>query len=348
MHLLTQVYAPHGAWQEYFNIAEDYVTVTTSPGRSPFRLHFASDEANAKPVPRYWRGGKGIQGRRIAIDPGHLGGEWARMEERWFQIGDAKPIAEGDMTLYVARLLKKELEKYGAKVFLTRDSAKPTTSLRPSKLKKSALASLQDEGRKATAGSIKAESERLFYRTGEIRARAQKVNNAIKPDLVLALHFNAESWGNPARPSLTNVNHLHLLVNGCSSAKELSYEDQRYDLMVKLLNRSGAEEIAISRAVAKSMARVTGLPPYTYSSAIALNVGDSPYLWARNLLANRLFHAPVVYLEPYVMNNREFHARVQLGNYKGRRTISGVSRESIFQEYVRGVIEGLVAYFGKH
>lgn len=346
--LLTQVYAPRGAWGGNFDIAEDHVNVTTAPGRAPFRLNFAPNVASAKPVPRYWKRGGGLKGRRIAIDHGHLGGDWAKMEERWFRIGDNKPVAEGDMTLYVARLLKKELEKRGAKVFLTRDSSKPATSLRPKKLKKAAINSLHDEGRRATPASIKAESERLFYRTGEIRARAQKVNDNIKPDLVLALHFNAEGWGNPAYPSLTGVNHLHLLVNGCYDATELSYEDQRHDLMVKLLNRSGAEEIAISRAVAKSMARATGLPPYTYGSKTAINVGDSPYIWARNLLANRLFQCPVVYLEPYVMNNREFHARVQLGDYKGRRIISGVSRESVFREYVRGVVAGLEAYFGKN
>jgi hypothetical protein len=31
--------------------------------------------------------GKPFSGMRIALDPGHLGGEWARMEGRWFQIG---------------------------------------------------------------------------------------------------------------------------------------------------------------------------------------------------------------------------------------------------------------------
>ena len=31
---------------------------------------------------------------KIAIDPGHLGGEWARMEERWYVIGDSKPVAD--------------------------------------------------------------------------------------------------------------------------------------------------------------------------------------------------------------------------------------------------------------
>ncbi len=346
--LLTEVYAPRGAWEQYFNIANDHANIATSPGRPSFRLEFAPDPASAKPVPRYWNPTRNLRGLRIALDPGHLGGEWAKMEERWFQIGDNKPVTEGDMTLYTARLLKKELERRGAKVSLLRDNAKPATNLRPDKLRKEAASSLRDRGRPVNPASLKSESERLFYRTAEIHARARKVNRQLKPDLVLALHFNAEGWGNPARPTLVEANHLHLLVSGCYSARELEYEDQRYDLMVKLLNRSFDKEVAVSRSVAHAMARTTGLPPYDYkSNPAALSVGRSPYIWARNLLANRLFECPVVYLEPYVMNNREVHDRIQLGDYSGRRNINGTPRESIYREYVRGVVEGLVAYYGR-
>jgi N-acetylmuramoyl-L-alanine amidase len=346
--LLTQVYAPRGAWQGTFTIADDHATVATDIGKPPFRLDFAPDAASAKPVPRYWQPRRSLRGLRIALDPGHLGGEWAKTEERWFQIGNNKPVTEGDMVLHVAKLLKSELERRGASVSLTRSSSKPATNLRPEKLKGPAVKSLRDQGRAINPASLKSEAERLFYRTAEIRARARKVNGQLKPDLVLALHFNAESWGNPARPNLTGIHHMHLLVSGCYSARELSYEDQRYDLMAKLLNRSYDKEVAVSRAVAQSMARATGLPPYTYTGDSAINVGGSPYVWARNLLANRLFECPVVYLEPYVMNNKEVHDRVQLGDYPGRRNINGIPRESIYREYVRGVVDGLEAYYGQN
>ena len=64
----------------------------------------------------------------IALDPGHLGGTWAKMEERWFKIGDAPPVQEGDMTLRVAQMLAPRLEPLGAKVSLVRD--KPSRSRR--------------------------------------------------------------------------------------------------------------------------------------------------------------------------------------------------------------------------
>jgi N-acetylmuramoyl-L-alanine amidase len=347
VRLLTQVYAPRDAWGNYFAIADNHVEVMTAPGRPPFRLDFAPDQASAKPIPRYWNPTRSLRGLRIALDPGHLGGQWAKMEERWMQVGDNKPIIEGDMVLDVARMLKKELERRGAKVSLIRDSDRPTTNLRPEKLKGPAIQSLRDNGRAVNPASLKSETERLFYRTAEIRARAKKVNTQLKPDLVLALHFNAESWGNPVRPTLTNLNHLHLLVSGCYSARELAFDDQRYELMLKLLNRSYDKELSVSRAVAQSMARATRLPPYIYTSDSAINVGGSPYIWARNLLANRLFECPVIYLEPYVMNNQEVVDRVQLGDYAGRRNINGTPRESIYREYVRGVVDGIVAYYGQ-
>ncbi|MBU3665217.1 MAG: hypothetical protein FGM15_04970 [Chthoniobacterales bacterium] len=346
--LLTQVYAPRGGWSEYFKIDNAGVCVSIAAGKPPFRLEFAPGADSAKPVPRYWERRLSLDGMVIALDPGHLGGPWARMEERWFQIGANKPVTEGDMTLQVARLLKQELESRGAKVHLTREGSKPATKLRPEQLRGEASASLRDQGRSITPASLKSEAERLFYRTGEIRARAKKVNEHIKPDLVLALHFNAEGWGDPANPTLVGENHLHLLVSGCYSPDELAYEDQRYDLMVKLLNRSYDEEVALSRSVARSMAQATGLPPYTYLSNSAINVGGSPYIWARNLLANRLFECPVIYLEPYVMNNREVHDRIQLGDYRGARIVAGTPRESIFREYARSVAEGLEAHYGNN
>ena len=119
--------------------------------------------------------------------------------------------------------------------------------------------------------------------------------------------------------------------------------------MVKLLNRSFAEEIDISQDIARAMAQATGLPPFDYrANPAAIAVGNSPYIWARNLLANRLFECPVIYLEPYVMNSHEVHQRLQAGDYRGSRKINGISRKSIYREYVDGVVDGLVSYYGKN
>ena len=138
---------------------------------------------------------------------------------------------------------------------------------------------------------------------GEIRRRGRLVNETIKPDLVVCLHFNAEEWGNEKRPTLVEENHMHLLVSGNLSADEMTYEDERYDMLRKLLNRSVTEELPVSNALARTLSVTSGLPPYVYRQSNAIHIDDNPYIWARNLLANRLYLCPVVYVEPYVMNS---------------------------------------------
>ena len=354
--LLDKVYAPGGAWTDSISFTNDAAVIKTSPDKPPYVLKFAPDSGSIRQARVYWRPrralpdfepGKPLAGLKIAIDPGHLGGSWAKMEERWFRIGNSTPVTEGDMTLKVAKLLIPRLTALGAEVFLTRSKAAPVTSARPSQLRGAALDSLQQKNEPVTKESVTKESERLFYRVSEIRRRGQIVNGTIKPDLVLCLHFNAEKWGDEKHPSLVNDNHLHFLVTGAWSKEELACEDQRLDMLVKLLDRSYSEELPLANAMSDVMAKATGLPPYAYRGSSVIRVNDNPYLWARNLLANRLFTCPVVYVEPYVMNSRSGFARIQAGDYNGRQTFGGVSRQSIYREYADAVTAGLVKYYSR-
>ncbi len=354
--LLEKVYAPGGVWRETIDVQDEVAIITTRPDREPFLLRFAASRESAKSVPRYWRSrqqlppeepDKPLAGVRIALDPGHIGGDWARMEQRWFQIGDSLPVTEGDMTLTVARLLTPRLEKLGAEVFLTRDQAAPATSLAIDQLTNLAAESLAENGIIADEESLRKESERLFYRVAEIRSRATLVNQVIRPDIAICLHFNAEAWGQADNPQLVDENHLHFLIMGALSGQEMAYEDQRYDMLVKLLNRSFLEEVALANVMSRKMAAATGLPPFHYRTGTALRVNANPYVWARNLLANRLFTCPVVYIEPYVMNSRLVFERIQSGDYDGVRDFGGVWRESIYREYADAVAEGIVAYYSR-
>lgn len=352
--LLDRVYAPGGAWQSVIVLEDDGARIARGSGQKPYFLKFAASRESARRPPVHWKRrsalpapspGKPLAGLKIAIDPGHIGGDWAKIEERWFRVGNSPPVTEGDMTLRVAKLLVPRLKSLGAEVYLTRSKAAPVTSVRPKSLRKEAVASLRQKGDAATPAAVAKESERLFYRTSEIRRRAELVNETIRPDLVLCLHFNAEDWGNEKRPRLVEANHLHFLITGAWSSDELSYEDQRLEMLVKLLNRSFSEELPLTNAIAGVMARQTGLPPYTYLSSNVVRVGGSPYVWGRNLLANRLFTCPVVYVEPYVMNSRSAFARIQAGDYDGVRKIGGVPRKSIYKEYADALTDGLVAYY---
>lgn len=369
VRLLDGVYAPGGAWQSTIKINADAALIAEDDAWSRvFTLRFAGD--HAKPAPHYWRSpaklpappkNKPLAGLKIALDPGHLGGRWAKMEERWFKIGDSKPVAEGDMALLTARLLARKLRALGAAVSFVRSAPGPVTEVRPRQLRKAAEAELKRQqlhfirenydgaSDPVRQNTIQWESELLFYRISEIHARGRKVNGELRPDLTICLHYNAEAWGDEKNPTLTDKNHLHLILNGCYSGSELALDDVRFEMLLKLLTRCYPEEVAVSKKVAASLAGATGLPPYEYTGGNARRVEidgtAEPYLWTRNLLANRLYRNPTIYVEPYVMNCRAVFDRVQMGDYEGEREVGGVMRKSIYREYADAVADGLADYF---
>src|SRR6516164_9273410 len=90
--LLSSAYAPAGAAGPWISI---------EPGRALIRekatdslvLRFAPGPASRKTIPRYWKPAaewksppqRPLEGITSALDPGRLGGDWAKLEERWFQ-----------------------------------------------------------------------------------------------------------------------------------------------------------------------------------------------------------------------------------------------------------------------
>lgn len=353
---LSRYFTCSEVWQKYIQIDEKgaWILESGSSLDRRYRLHFAQpgDEKNA---PRSWRrksempresSNLPLQGVHIAIDAGHLGGEWAQMEERWFKIGDGRPVTEGDMTLHVARLIKPLLEAKGAKVSLVRNDTQPLTKERPQQLLELAR---KENPSLANPFYLSKAAESLFYRTSEIRARADYVNQTLKPDLVLCLHFNAVAWGDPANPTLVEENHLHILLNGAYTDEEIGYDDQRFEMVRKILQRTIHEEAAVAGVLADVFAKQAELPPYPYEpdSKRARNVAGHPYLWARNLLANRLYDCPVIFFEPYVMNSQEVYERIQAGDYPGMPVVAGKPRKSIYREYADAVVDGLLEYYQK-
>jgi N-acetylmuramoyl-L-alanine amidase len=367
MQLLDRVYCTRGYKPELIKVEPNAARIVMKSGMpGEFVLHFARSAAAQSSPAHWWKtpeklpapaAGKPLEGFHIALDPGHIGGDWAKMEERWFKIGNAEPVKEGDLTLRVAKMLKPRLESLGAKVSLVRENSEPLTPYRPSDFEEIARALLLRAGvadpRENFDGPNDPEKEKtvawqrqlLFYRNSEIRRRASLVNYWLQPDLVLCLHFNAEPWGDPNHPTLVPNNHLHLLVNGAYLPNEVELDDERCEMLEKLLGRTFPEELDAADTIAAAMARKTALPPYHYKTDNVTPVGTSGYVVARNLMATRLYRCPTVYLEPYVMNSHEVFARIQAGDYEGQRHVAGKDRPSIFREYVDGVVEGVTDWF---
>ncbi len=344
-NLLGRVYCPSGALTNYLAFTTNSVAVfsTTEKTNPPlFTLQFSAPASSPVSHPPAFK--------RIALDPGHIGGEWARMEERFFERGTDRPVQEAVLNLTVARLLKTRLETAGAQVFLTKDSFAPVTDKRPedfhaqAEQEISASARFDDfpplEREADHADAVRKRAELLFYRSSEIAARANLLNDKIKPDLTICLHFNAVEWDDCR--NLVDDNRLVVFVHGNYLAGELKDDDQKLRLFSKLLQRSHPAELAAAEAIATALAHATKLPPVDYGPGSgAVRAGDNPYVFARNLAASRLVNGPVVFIEPYYMNNRTVYQRIQLGDYEGTRDVNGVPMKSIFREYADAVADGL-------
>ena len=364
--LMNLIYAPSVVHSDFYSIRGEQLRVSREMGtKKYYRLKLAQHKEKPS-VPRYWHtrkevleaqvdGDKPLAGLHVALDPGHIGGEWAKIENRYFKIGSDAPVTEGDLTLTLSNLVKRRLEALGAEVSLVRDSPEPATPKRSEDFVALARRLLTErEGQSGLMQQLGTNPDRvseladvLFYRVSEIHYRAKLVNDVIKPDIVLAIHFNAASSPSNKKQRLVQEDHFHVLVNGAYSRAELAYDDVRFQMLLRLLQRTSAEELQLADALAKSLVKETRLPPYKYTGENATRVNDNPYIWARNLLANRLYECPVVYLEPYCMNGKQSYPRIQLGEYEGLKTFNGRTQKSIFHEYADGIVKGLLNYYAE-
>ena len=53
----------------------------------------------------------------------------------------------------------------------------------------------------------------------------------------------------------------------------------------------------------------------------------------------------MIYFEPYVMNHRDTYQRLLRGHWAGRTLIDGELRTSPVEDYVRGIVPGLLACY---
>jgi N-acetylmuramoyl-L-alanine amidase len=361
---LISRYAPNAEWSEWFEIFEDFVLIRTSRENAyvTYRLAFAetaeripegegkvADENSAAIENSTGKSSAlpSLRGMRIALDPGHLGGAWGPMEFRSFAIGDQPVVQEGDLVFATAKRLQALLEEEGAEVALVRNSSDPVTDKRPEDFLEEAFRDLaRGIDQLPSPEAVRSRAESLFYRGSEIRARAERVNSELQPELVIALHIDATAWPEGDSQRLSSKNTGHILINGSYLSWEIADDQNRLEMVWRIVNAYGDLELTVSEAIAEKMEAATSLEPAVYTGNNALRVGTHPYVYARNLLANRTYRAPVVYMEPWTLNSEMVYPWASLGDYEGRREINGVDLPSLPALYAQFVFDGLVAALG--
>ena len=341
---LNEVYCPRKSWwSPWIEIEENRARIRKKAGSDDwYDLQFLeSNETSNLSNSRFQ-----ISGSKILIDPGHIGGEFSEMEGRHFAIGDDEPVKEGDLALSVALKLKSELQKKGAIVSLSREQNQPVTQKRPQDFKElaetwfSRMEWLQKLPEEERSKRIQKRQELYFYRVSEIMARSEIIRKS-QPDLVLCIHLNAAPWPDPDNKSLVTRNDYHVLVNGCYMGGEVAYDNQRFEMIWRLVNRWACKEGLIADHMSQAFAQVTGLPAFAYKGPNALKIGEVEGVWARNLLANRIYEAPVVFLEPYIANSEEVYQRIQKVNSDDEGNNDNQRGKSIVKEYVDALLLGL-------
>ena len=365
---LDDVYCPSGALTNYLEFTNSAVRVfstTNHQGAPLYELQFGNGRRTHWVAPAFKTihdvhqlhnpTNAPLRGLRIVLDPGHIGGEWARMEERFFQLNKHdRPVQEAVLNLRVARLLKPQLEAAGATVLLTKNDFQPVTSSRPDDFYVEARQTVMQnrefdswpelDREAGIADAICKRQELLFYRSAEIAARARLVNEKLKPDLTVCIHFNAVDWNEHF--DLVDDNRLVVFVHGNYLPNEVADDDQKLRLFRKVLEGSHTVELAAAESVAQALGEATKLPAVDYGKGPgAIRCGANPFVYARNLAANRLVDGPVIFLEPYYQNNRIVYQRIQQGDYEGTSEIEGHPYPSIFKEYADAVAKGLIGFY---
>jgi N-acetylmuramoyl-L-alanine amidase len=366
---LHSLYDPFRVFPAYLDINDSRMVVYPTPQerRIPqFILHFAPPGQPRTPMrwfrtPAEFRAenhpiDKPLSGLRVAIDPGHIGGPWAQIEERSTRYQGSAPVQEGDLNLITGRILKQELIDMGASVFVVRDSTEPVTPYRPGDMLPEAREMLLQHS--AHSSSLRALppdkinllfghrvmglAEFLFYRCSEITERGNRIRNNFVPDITVTLYIDATP--SSGRGHTTSANANIFFVHGSYTRTEMADPAMQRRCVYKMVEGSSDIEAEVAARIADVFMQKTGLGPVKYgdSSTTRQMIPNNPYVVARNLAANREYDGPVVCTEPYFMNNHTVYQRLLAGDYDGERVFDGKSCKSIFREYADCVAQGLV------
>lgn len=251
---------------------------------------------------------KNLVGVKVAIDPGHMGGPYARLEERYIDIPPSLErkssiqFDEGTLSFLTALYLKVLLEKEGAIVMITRDKIGQGVYEEDffDWLKKNPSLWSGEVSLNKLFGK--------FYNPLDLRARAKKIN-AFSPDLSIVIHYNShhveEEYSSNSCVSSKNYNLV--FIPGAFCRNELSQPEARYEFIRLLVSEDLPNSQKLSGAILASFGKYLDVPivsradgaHYLYKIALEVEKG----VFARNLALTRLIHGPVCYGETLVQNN---------------------------------------------
>ena len=251
---------------------------------------------------------KNLVGVKIAIDPGHLGGPYARLEERYIDIPPSlerkSPIKfdEGTLSFLTGTYLKLLLEKEGAIVMLTRDQIGKGVYFEDffGWLKKKP---------NLWFGELSLNTIfRKYYNPLDLHARAQLIN-AFKPDLTIVIHYNSHhvEEEQSSNHCVCSKNYNMVFIPGAFCRNEIVEQVNRYEFLRLLVTEDLPLSYKLSHHILSEFEKHLQIPVvsksdgarYLESACIKVEEG----LFARNLALTRMIHGPICYGETLIQNN---------------------------------------------
>jgi N-acetylmuramoyl-L-alanine amidase len=275
-----------------------------------------------------------MQGIRIALDPGHMGGdEWDRITGKFIRDKDGTKLSEGVMATQVTLLLKRELENLGAQVMITRYEIGSVSEVPYKELELTEYAhyelqeAVYQDWFQALIARAPAGPElfKLFEKSPQLRKvysedmrwkyyvhradlweRVKRIKE-FNPDLALVVHFDISSAANDpngVNPALKR-NMTKAYVPGAFFGEELASREDRMHFGRHVMDPvAWWGSVDLSRSVAHAFRDRMGIPLQTAHSDNAIKVEDG--VFARNLVLSRMLTGiPVSYLECLFYNQRK-------------------------------------------
>lgn len=286
-----------------------------------------------------------LRGMKIALDPGHFGGMFAELEERYVKIPaehtkDGQPLCfyEGDLTYLTALELKRLLEAEGAIVFMTR------SGLGKGALEQDFFSWLMN--RSDLVDTLLSRLFRNEYNREDLRKRAEKIN-AFKPDITVIIHYNAHlsESEKKARLFFTQSNYNLAFVPGAFGKGEMKESEDRYEFLRLIATNDIENSIKLSEYVVAEFVNQLQVPliahteKNSYLSSVCLFQKEGIY--SRNLALTRLIHGPLCYGETLIQNNQEEAYKLSSRD----SFIQGIPCSKRVEQVALAYFEGIKHYF---
>ena len=259
-----------------------------------------------------------LRGLRVAIDPGHMGGNlWDKRTGKYVTDGSQK-VSEGLIALQTSLLLEEQLVAMGAKVLLTRRNLKPVTNakyedldvnyfarreLRARSMEPWFLDLIQQNAtereliaafnRSPNLKKLFAERSRLEYFAQREDLYARNLMLAeFKPHITLLVHYDASINS----PNSAARNKTFAYVPGGYFATEFGSSESRANFLAHLAQGAQWQDsVELSSMIVGTIGKNLNVALSTSDSS---GVKVAPGVFARNLALTRLItYSPVVFLE---------------------------------------------------